>query len=75
MRIHPITGLMLEDGFGALSDDLQARRIHIPYIRQWHGDAAADSMLTELDTADEPPVPSPIAMPPAKDAADDTAGK
>jgi hypothetical protein len=59
MRIHPITGQALEDGFGALSDELQAERIHIPFIRQWQGDAAADAMLAKLKAAaapaEEPP--------------------
>lgn len=62
MRIHPITGLFLEDGFGALSDDLQAIRNHIPYIRQQRGDAAADAMLAKIASA-APPAPEPVAEP------------
>lgn len=49
MRTHPITGLRLEDGHGRLPDDLQARRIHIPYIRATQGDKVAERMLLELD--------------------------
>lgn len=57
MRIHPITGMSLEDGYGALADNLQAERIHIPYIRQSQGDAAADAMLAKLKAAEAPPAP------------------
>jgi hypothetical protein len=55
MRIHPITGMVLEDGSGALSDDLQAERIQIPYIRLRQGDAVADSMVAQLIAAEAPP--------------------
>lgn len=54
MRVHPITGMMLEDGSGALPDDLQAERIHIPYIRLTKGDEVADRMLAELHPKAEP---------------------
>lgn len=47
-RIHPITGMALEDGSGALPDDLQAERIQIPYVRLTLGYAAADAMLRKL---------------------------
>jgi len=48
-RRHEITGMVLEDGSGAWSDDDQAYRIHVPYIRQTQGDAAADAMLAKLN--------------------------
>lgn len=76
MRIHPITGIALEDGFGALADDLQARRNHIPYIRQTQGDAVADAMLAKLDEADKPAAPAVEVKPepePAKPAEPDPA--
>lgn len=33
-RTHPITGMALEDGIGALSDDDQALVLHCAYIEQ-----------------------------------------
>jgi hypothetical protein len=48
-RRHEITDMILEDGSGAWSDDDQAYRIHVPYIRQTQGDAAANAMLAKLD--------------------------
>jgi len=50
-RLHGITGMALEDGSGAWSDDDQAYRIHVPYIRQTQGDAAANAMLAKLNKA------------------------
>lgn len=67
MRTHPITGLMLEDGSGALPDEEQARRIHIPFIRRTQGDAAADAMLAKLDDADEPVEEAAPAQSPSPD--------
>lgn len=63
MRIHPITGMTLEDGYGALADDLQAERIHIPYIRKSQGDAAADAMLAKLKAAEAPPAVGAVIVP------------
>ena len=57
MRIHPITGLPLEDGSGALSDDQQALLIHIPYIEQTQGKAIADAMRAKLLQPAPPPAP------------------
>jgi hypothetical protein len=48
-RVHPITKMPLERGSGATPDDMQARRQHIPYIRQTQGDKAAELMLLALD--------------------------
>jgi len=58
MRTHPITGMQLEDGIGALSDDDQARILHCAYIEQVEGKEAADAMRAKLagkdsDNADE----------------------
>jgi hypothetical protein len=50
-RRHEITSMFLEDGSGALLPDEQARRIHVPYIRQTQGDAAAQAMLNKLNKA------------------------
>ena len=47
---HPVTGLPLEMGSGALSPDEQARRIHLPEIARTQGQAAADAMLIKLTT-------------------------
>lgn len=44
MRIHPITGMRLEDGSGALPDDQQALVLHCAYIEQTQGQEAADAM-------------------------------
>jgi hypothetical protein len=48
-RVHPITKMPLERGSGAHPDDWQARKQHIPYIRQTQGDKAAELMLLALD--------------------------
>lgn len=48
---HPITGLPLEVGHGALSPDEQARRLHLPLIEQTEGAAAAAAMRIKLDAA------------------------
>lgn len=44
MRIHPITGMPLEDGSGAWPDDQQALVLHCGYIEQTQGKEAADAM-------------------------------
>jgi hypothetical protein len=46
---HPITGMVLEQGSGALSPDLQARVIHLVEIARNEGQAAADAMRIKLD--------------------------
>ena len=48
MRIHPITGMPLEDGHGALSDDEQALKLHLPYIEQTQGEDIADAMRAKI---------------------------
>ena len=48
---HPITGMVLEQGSGALSPDEQARRVHLPEIARTQGQAAAQAMLARLDAA------------------------
>lgn len=62
-RIHPITGMALEDGYGALPDDEQAVRIHVPYLEQWFGKAAADAMRARLAAHDIGPAPEPQPEP------------
>lgn len=46
---HPITGMILEQGSGALPPDEQARRVHLPFIAQTQGIAVAEAMLIKLD--------------------------
>lgn len=48
MRIHPVTGMALEDGFGHLPDDQQALLIHCPYIEQTQGKDVADRMRAQI---------------------------
>jgi hypothetical protein len=48
MRIHPITGMPLEDGVGALPDDEQALVLHLPIIEQEQGKAVADAMRAKI---------------------------
>jgi hypothetical protein len=48
---HPITGLPIELGSGALSPDEQARRVHLPYIARTQGISVAEAMLIDLDAA------------------------
>ena len=48
---HPITGLPIELGSGALPPDEQARRVHLPYIARTQGISVAEAMLVELDAA------------------------
>jgi hypothetical protein len=48
---HPLTGLVIEQGSGALPPDEQARRIHLPYIARTQGVAAAEAILIKLDAA------------------------
>jgi hypothetical protein len=50
-RLHPITKMPLEGGSGRLSDDLQARLVHLPVIAREQGQAAAQAMLALLDAA------------------------
>ena len=46
---HPVTGLPLEQGSGALGPDEQARRVHLPYILRTQGPAAAQAVALKLD--------------------------
>jgi hypothetical protein len=48
---HEITGMILEQGSGALPPDEQARLIHLPQIAATQGQAAADAMLIKLTAA------------------------
>jgi hypothetical protein len=48
---HEVTGMILEKGSGSLSPDLQARRVHLPYIASTQGAAVADAMLIKLNAA------------------------
>lgn len=52
MRIHPITGMPLEDGIGALSDDEQALVLHLPIIEQTQGKAVADAMRAKIHASE-----------------------
>jgi hypothetical protein len=49
--LHPITGMVLEQGSGALSPDEQARRVHVPQIASTDGIDAARAILLKLDAA------------------------
>lgn len=44
---HPVTGMALEKGHGALHPDAQAH-IHCNYLEQVHGKAHADEMRAKL---------------------------
>jgi hypothetical protein len=46
---HPVSGMLLEQGSGALPPDEQARRIHLPYIARTQGAAAAQVVALKLD--------------------------
>jgi|SRR5580704_1215241 dihydropteroate synthase len=46
---HEITGMILEQGSGALSPDEQARIVHLPHIALTEGIDAARAMLVRLD--------------------------
>jgi hypothetical protein len=48
---HEITGMVLEQGSGALPPDDQARRVHLPIVALTQGQAAADAMLIKLNAA------------------------
>jgi hypothetical protein len=48
VRLHPITEMPLEDGYGALPDDVQAWRQHCALIEERHGKAVADAMRKKL---------------------------
>jgi hypothetical protein len=47
-RVHPVTGMVLEQGSGALSPDEQAKNVHIPLIEKTEGTAAAAAMRAKL---------------------------
>lgn len=49
---HEITGMILEQGSGALSPDDQARRVHLPYIASTQGASVADALLIKINGAD-----------------------
>ena len=51
-RLHPITKMPLEMGSGCLSDDMQARLVHLPVIARTQGNAAAQATLMQLDAAE-----------------------
>lgn len=50
-RRHEITGMVLENGSGCLSDDQQARLIHLPEVARTQGRDVAEAMLIKLDAA------------------------
>ena len=47
-KVHPITGMRLENGVGALPDDLQALVLHCAYIEQTQGEEAAAAMRDKV---------------------------
>jgi hypothetical protein len=49
--LHPITGMVVEQGSGALPRDQQARQVHLPEILKTQGRDAAAAMLLKLDAA------------------------
>ena len=49
---HEITGMILEQGSGALPADEQARRVHLPYIASTQGAAVAADLLNKLNAAE-----------------------
>ena len=59
---HPITGLIIEQGSGALSPYEQAVRLHLPQIAATQGVEVAAAMRSKLDAAK-------AAVPPAETVA------
>lgn len=55
-RRHKVTGLVLEQGSGCLSDDDQARLVHLPEIARTEGVEAARAMQIKLDAAKAGPL-------------------
>ena len=51
IRFHPITKLPLQNGSGALPDNEQAMRTHLPLIFQTQGRAAYEAMKAKLEKA------------------------
>jgi hypothetical protein len=51
VRFHPVTNLPLQQGSGALPDDEQALKIHLPLVAQRDGLAAAQAMHAKLTKA------------------------
>jgi hypothetical protein len=49
VRLHPITGMPIEQGSGALPDDEQAL-LHCDAIEKAHGRELADAMRWKLDS-------------------------
>ena len=47
-RRHPVTGIPLEQGHGALPEKLQAAQ-HLKLIEEAHGKAAADAVRKRLE--------------------------
>jgi hypothetical protein len=72
---HPITGLVLEQGSGALSPDLQARRVHLPEIARTQGPDAAAEVRKRLDEADAAPKAAAAAAARGAMVADTHAGR
>jgi hypothetical protein len=50
VEFHPVTGLPLEAGSGALRPDLQAMNVHLPLIAERDGAVAAAVMREKLKT-------------------------
>jgi hypothetical protein len=49
IRFHPTTKLPLQNGSGAMPDDEQAWRTHLPLILQTQGRAAYEAMKAKLE--------------------------
>jgi hypothetical protein len=53
-RRHPITGMVLECGSGALPDEVQAAVVHVAEIERQFGKEAADAVRAKLHMASRP---------------------
>jgi hypothetical protein len=51
---HPITGYVIEKGYGALSPRAQAYDVHLPLIAKLEGQAAAAAMRQRLIDSEKP---------------------
>ena len=53
-KIHPITGMVIEQGSGALPDEVQAAVVHVAEIERQFGKEAADEVRRRLHMASRP---------------------
>lgn len=61
--IHPITGMKLENGSGALDPDDQAMKLHCAAIDHHKGKEAGDAMRAKIAAWIEAGKPDPSAVP------------